>query len=192
MSEFWLYVKLGFGHVLDWSAYDHVLFLIVLTLGYTFDHWKRILILISLFTLGHTVSLFLASFNVLSVNSRLVEFLIPLTILVTAIFNLFTAGKGSRVNKNGVLYAATVFFGLIHGLGFSIYFKHVSGGAKFVSLIEFALGIELAQIIVVTLIIIIGFLSKTFFRFSKRDWILVVSSIVIGLVIPMLVANKIW
>ncbi len=194
MSEFWLYVKLGFGHVLDWSAYDHILFLIVLTVGYTFDNWKRILVLITLFTLGHTISLFLATYGAVSVNSRIVEFLIPLTILTTAIFNVLTSKSGSKNSKIGVLYGATIFFGLIHGLGFSSYFKAVSSNvsSKILPLIEFALGVELAQIIVVIIVVFISFIVQTFFRFSKRDWILIISSIVLGMVIPMLMNNKIW
>ncbi len=194
MSEFWLYIKLGFGHVLDWNAYDHILFLVVLTVGYSLDNWKRILLLITLFTLGHTISLFLATYNVVSVNSRLVEFLIPLTILTTAIFNVITSKSGSKSGKIGILYGATIFFGLIHGLGFSSYFKAVSSNvsSKILPLIEFALGIEISQIIVVLIVVLISFIAQTFLRFSKRDWILIVSSIVIGMVIPMLIANKIW
>ncbi len=192
MSDFWLYIKLGFSHVLDWNAYDHVLFLIVLAIGYTFDNWKRLLLLVTLFTVGHTLSLFLAAYNVISVNSKLVEFLIPVTILVTALFNVFTAKNAFKNGKMGVQYIVTVFFGLIHGLGFSIYFKHVSGGTKILPLLEFALGIEFAQIIIVFIILMISFIAQTFFRFSKRDWIMVISSIVVGIVIPMLIANKIW
>ena len=194
MSEFWLYVKLGFGHVLDWNAYDHILFLIVLTVGYTFDNWKRILLLVTLFTVGHTVSLFLASYEVVSVNSRLVEFLIPLTILAGGVFNVLTAKNTSKNSGIGVLYGVTIFFGLIHGLGFSSYFKAVSSNvsSKILPLIEFALGVEAAQIVIVLFVLIISFVFQTFLRFSKRDWILVVSSIVIGMVIPMLMANKIW
>ncbi|MDH7448356.1 HupE/UreJ family protein [Aquimarina sp. 2201CG14-23] len=194
MSEFWLYIKLGLNHVLDWQAYDHILFLIVLTVAYTFDNWKRILLLVTLFTLGHTTSLFLAVYDVVSVNSRLVEFLIPITILAGAIFNVFTAGKTTGKNKIGVLYATTIFFGLIHGLGFSSFFNAVSSNvsAKILPLIEFALGIELAQLIVVSIVLIVSFIIQTIFRFSKRDWILVISSVVIGMVIPMIIANKIW
>ncbi|AXT61355.1 HupE/UreJ family protein [Aquimarina sp. AD10] len=194
MSEFWLYVKLGFSHVLDWNAYDHILFLIVLTVGYTFDQWKKVLILVTIFTLGHTISLILGTYNVVSVNSRLVEFLIPVTILVTAIFNVLSSKGGSRNGKMGILYATTLFFGLIHGLGFSSYFKAISSNvsSKILPLIEFALGVELSQIVVVFIVIFISFIMQTFFRFSKRDWILVISSVVIGMVIPMLIANKIW
>ncbi|WP_299258401.1 HupE/UreJ family protein [uncultured Aquimarina sp.] len=194
MSEFWLYLKLGFHHVLDWQAYDHILFLIVLTVAYTFDNWKRILLLVTLFTLGHTTSLFLAVYDVVSVNSKLVEFLIPLTILAAAIFNVFTAGKTAGKNKIGVLYATTIFFGLIHGLGFSSFFNAISSNvsSKILPLMEFALGIELAQLIVVIIVLIISFIIQTIFRFSKRDWMLVISSIVIGMVIPMIISNKIW
>lgn len=194
MSEFWLYLKLGFNHVLDWTAYDHVLFLIVLTVGYTLDNWKRILILVTLFTLGHTISLFLATYNVVSVNSRLIEFLIPVTILITAIFNVLTSKNSAKGSKIGVLYGATIFFGLIHGLGFSSYFKAISSNvsSKILPLLEFALGIEISQIIVVLIVVLLSFVAQSILRFSKRDWILVVSSIVIGMVIPMLIANKIW
>lgn len=192
MSDFWLYLKLGFDHVLDWNAYDHVLFLIVLVVGYTFDNWKRMLLLVTLFTIGHTLSLLLAAYDIVSVNSRLVEFLIPITIFATGLFNVFTAKNAFKSGKMGIQYVATVFFGLIHGLGFSIYFSHINGGAKIVSLLEFALGIEFAQLMIVFIVLFVSFLVQTFFRFSKRDWILVISSIVIGIVIPMLIANKIW
>lgn len=189
MSDFWLYFKLGLEHVLDWKAYDHVLFLIVLCAAYTFDSWKRLLLLVTLFTLGHTVSLLMANYNVVSVSSVWIEFLIPVTILVTALFNLFTAGKSNRADKLGLFYIATVFFGLIHGFGFATYYGMINSNNEILPLLEFALGIETAQIIVVLIVLLIAFLCKTIFRFNKRDWTLVVSSIVIGMVIPMLTAN---
>lgn len=180
--------------MLDWQAYDHILFFIVLVAAYTFQDWKKILLLVTLFTFGHTVSLFLAVYKVVSVNSGLVEFLIPITILVTALFNIFTAKNISKDNKVGVLYAATVFFGLIHGLGFSGYFRMINSAsnAKALPIIEFALGIEVSQIVVAFIVLIASFIAQTFFRFSKRDWILIISSIVIGMVIPMIIENKIW
>ncbi|HET8886024.1 MAG TPA: HupE/UreJ family protein [Salinimicrobium sp.] len=195
MSEFWLYFKLGLYHVLDWQAYDHILFLIVLVVGYTFNDWKRVLWLVTLFTLGHTLSLILSVYNVVSVNSGLVEFLIPITIFVTALFNVFTAGKGARREKLGLLYFSAIFFGIIHGLGFSYYFNHIVSGnnsGKLLPLAEFALGIEAAQIIVVLIVLILGFIFQSIFRFSKRDWMLVISSIVIGIIIPMLISNYPW
>ena len=186
MSDFWLYLKLGLTHVLDWQAYDHVLFLIVLVAAYNFSNWKRIIILVSLFTIGHTVSLLLANYNIVSVSSSWIEFLIPVTILVAALYNLFTSGKNNRSEKVALFYVITIFFGLIHGFGFATYYKMISGGNDILPLLEFALGVEFAQIIVVTAVLILSFIFQSIFRFSKRDWVLVISSIVIGVIIPML------
>lgn len=187
MDQFWFYTKQGLTHVLDLKAYDHILFLIVLTVPYVFKDWKRVLWLVTVFTIGHTFSLFLSVYDVISVNSNLVEFLIPMTILIAAIFNIFTAGKGSSKEKLGLVFFITLFFGVIHGLGFSNYLKMISSGHnKFLSLIEFAVGIEIAQVIIVFLVLIIGFIVQTIFRFNKKDWITIISAIVIGLVIPML------
>lgn len=186
MTDFFLYLKLGLTHVLDWQAYDHVLFLIVLVAAYNFSNWKRIIILVSLFTLGHTVSLLLANFNMVLVSSKWIEFLIPVTILITAIYNLGASGKNNRSEKVGLFYVITLFFGLIHGFGFATYFKMISGGNEILPLLEFALGVEIAQIIVVGAVLILNFIFQTIFRFSKRDWVLVISSIVIGVILPML------
>lgn len=194
LENFWFNVEYGINHVLDINAYDHVLFLIVLTIPYVFKDWKRVLLLVSMFTLGHTVSLSLAAYGAVTVSANLVEFLIPVTILIVALFNVFTAGKGAQKEKVGILFISTLFFGLIHGLGFAREFKMFVGSSdnKLAPLLEFAFGIEIAQIIIVFLVLFLGFLFQTVFRFSKRDWIMVVSSIVVGLVIPMLLNNKIW
>lgn len=191
LNDFWFNVQFGMNHVLDINAYDHVLFLMVLSVPYVFKDWKRVLILVSVFTLGHTLSLMLGAYNVVSVNDALVEFLIPVTILIMALYNIFTAGKKSKENKIGVLLLSTLFFGLVHGLGFAREFKIFIGRteSKLVPLLEFALGIEIAQIIIVFMVLFIGFLGQTVFRFSKRDWCMVVSAIVVGLVIPMIMGS---
>jgi hypothetical protein len=189
MSDFLLYLKLGLTHVLDWQAYDHILFLIVLVVAYNFSNWKRIFILVSLFTIGHTVSLLLVNYSVVAISSKWVEFLIPVTILVAAFYNLLTSGKNNRSEKVGLFYVITIFFGLVHGFGFATYYKMITGGNEILPLLEFALGIELAQIIVVTIVLIFSFIFQSILRFNKKDWVLVVSSIVIGLVIPMLQNN---
>src|SRR6056300_1343887 len=188
MQEFWFNVKYGINHVLDINAYDHVLFLIVLTVPYIFKDWKRVLLLVSMFTLGHTLSLVLASYGVVSVNATVVEFLIPITILVVALFNVFSSGKGAQREKVGVLFLSTLFFGLIHGLGFAREFRMLLGDSdnKIGMLLEFALGIEIAQIIIVFMVLFLGYIVQTIFRFTKRDWIMVISAIVVGLVIPMI------
>ena len=159
-----------------------------------FKDWKRVLLLVTMFTLGHTISLILAVYDVISVKSNLIEFLIPVTILIVALYNIFTAGKKAPSEKIGILFFSTLFFGLIHGLGFASEFRMFVGRAKskLLPLIEFALGIELAQIIIVFIVLVLGFLCQTVFRFSKRDWIVVLSAVVVGLVIPMLIRNNIF
>lgn len=192
LDNFWFNVQYGMNHVLDINAYDHVLFLLVLTVPYMFKDWKRVLLLVTMFTLGHTISLVLAVYGVISVNANLVEFLIPITIMIVAVYNIFTAGKKSPNEKIGVLFFSTLFFGLIHGLGFAGEFKMFVGRTdnKLLPLIEFALGIELAQLIIVFVVLFLGFLCQTIFRFSRRDWMMVLSAIVVGLVIPMLINSK--
>ncbi len=192
MSDFWLYFNLGLSHVLDWTAYDHILFLIVLCAAYTFASWKKLLLLVTMFTIGHTLSLIMAHYNVVSVSGKVIEFLIPVTILATAVFNLFTAGKEKKVEKMGLFYIVTIFFGLIHGLGFASFFNALDSDNSILPLLEFALGIEASQIIVVIVFLILAFIFQTIFRFNKRDWVLVVSSLVIGMVIPMLINNWIF
>ena len=192
MSDFWLYFKLGLQHVLDWQAYDHVLFLIVLCASYTFASWKRLLILITLFTVGHTTSLLLGNYDIVSVSGAWIEFLIPITILVGAIYNIITARKGDVSEKRGLLYLVTIFFGLIHGFGFSSFFKAVNDESALLPLLEFALGIELAQIIVALIVLVVAHLTQSLIRFNKRDWILIISAVVIGMVIPMLIENWIF
>ena len=188
LENFWFNVQYGIHHVLDIKAYDHVLFLIVLTVPYLFKDWKRVLLLVTMFTLGHSLSLVLAVYGVVTVKATLVEFLIPITILIVALFNVFTSGKGAQKEKIGVLFLSTLFFGLIHGLGFAREFKMLLGDSdsKLMLLLEFAVGIELAQIIIVFAVLLLGYIMQTIFRFNKRDWILVISAIVVGLIIPMI------
>ena len=195
MSEFWIYFQIGLKHVLDIHAYDHVLFLIALTIPYAFKDWKRVLLLVSVFTIGHTLALLLSVFGIIAIKVNIVEFLIPITILITAFFHLFTAGKASKNESINLIFFVTLFFGIIHGLGFSNYFKTILGGtatSKLLPLGEFALGIETAQLIVVFVVLIISYIVQTVFRFSKRDWALVMSAFIIGVVIPMIVDNPIW
>lgn len=195
MSEFWIYFNTGLRHVLDINAYDHVLFLIALIVPYAFKDWKRVLVLVTLFTAGHTLALLLSVYKIVSVRVDLVEFLIPITILATALFHLFTAGKNSKNQSLSFVSFVTLFFGIIHGLGFSNYFKTILPGSasdKLLPLLEFALGIEAAQIIIVLIVLILSYIVQTVFRFSKRDWTLVMSAFVAGIVIPMIIESEIW
>lgn len=194
MDNFVFFFNEGLFHVLDWNAYDHILFLIALVVVYDFRDWKKILWLITLFTLGHTVSLILAAYNVVRVNSDLVEFLIPLSIFITAVVNIILSRGNTKNTKTNINLIFALFFGLIHGLGFSTYFRMIIGSQedKLLPLLEFALGVEGAQIIVVFFILLFGFVFQNIFRFSKKEWILMISSIVIGVVLPILRDSVFW
>jgi hypothetical protein len=187
-------MQYGMYHVLNVNAYDHILFLIVLTIPYMFKDWKRVLFLVTIFVLGHSVSLAFATYGVISVSNKWIEFLIPVTILIIALFNVFTAGKKTQNEKVGMLFFITLFYGLIHGLGFINVFEAAISKSenKLISLLEISLGIEIGQLIVVFIILFLGFLSQTLFRFSKRDWVMVISAIVAGLLIPMLIKSNIF
>lgn len=195
MSDFWIYFEVGMRHVLNLFSYDHVMFLIALSVPYVFKDWKKVLLLVSLFTVGHTLAMLLSVYEIIVVKVDIIEFLIPITILITAFFHLFTAGKSSKNESISVIGVITLFFGIIHGLGFATYFKSIIGGAsgsKLLPLLEFATGIEVAQVIVVLVSLIAAYCVQTLFRFSKRDWTLVMSSFVIGVVLPMIIESKIW
>ena len=193
MDEFILYGTLGLNHVLDLSAYDHLLFLIVLAVIFKFSQWKKVLWMITFFTLGHSITLGLASYGILNIRLDIVEFLIPITILITGVFNIINISKSHKGNeKINLLFA--LFFGLVHGLGFSSYFRLMIGKEedKLFPLLEFALGIEVAQIMIVFGILIIGTFMQNICKVSKRDWIVITSAIVIWEVLPMIYNRIFW
>jgi hydrogenase/urease accessory protein HupE len=193
MEDFFLYFKMGLNHVLDFSAYDHILFLIVLAVVFTNFQWKNVIWLVTLFTIGHSITLALSAYEVLKVRTDLIEFLIPLTIFITGVINIIDSKKDAT-KKGNINLLLALFFGLIHGIGFSNYFKMMVGQEenKILPLIEFGLGIELAQVIIVVSVLIIGMLLKNLLRVDKRDWILVCSSIVVGFSIQMMMTRAFW
>ena len=193
MENLQLFLQLAFDHVLDWKAYDHILFFIVLAVVYNFNDWKKVLWLITLFTIGHTTTLGLATYNITNIKIEIIEFLIPLTIFITALVNLLTVNK-QRLGKSNINLFFAFFFGLIHGLGLSGFLKMIleDSDDRLLPLLEFALGVELAQIAIVLGILALGYIAQNILKISKKDWILVLSSIVIGVVIPMLFERKFW
>jgi HupE / UreJ protein len=192
LNQFSFYFKQGLFHVLDWSAYDHILFLVVLVVVFTLKDWKKTLWLITFFTIGHTLTLALAAYNVIYVKDSLVEFLIALTIFITALSNIVFQKKNTGSLNINIVFA--LLFGLIHGLGFSSYFKILVGreADKVLPLISFALGVEVSQAILVIVLLIFTFLGLNIFRISKRDWVMLISAIVLGITIPILYARKFW
>ena len=193
MDDFMLYFKMGLYHVLDFSAYDHILFLIVLAVVFNFKQWKKVLWLVTLFTIAHSITLALSAFEIIKIKVAVIEFLIPLTIFITGFVNIITINKTAKGNENiNLLFA--LFFGLIHGLGFSNYFKMMVGREedKLFPLVEFALGIEAAQIIIVLGILSIGTLILSVKKIKREYWILISSSIVILISIKMMFERIFW
>lgn len=193
MSQFGTYFQLGYEHILDVQGYDHILFIIALCAIYQIQDWKKILILITAFTIGHSITLALSTLEIINFRSDLIEFLIPVTIFITAFTNLLKkSGKApARLSSN---YFFALFFGLIHGLGFSNYLKSLLGREEsiFTPLLAFNLGLELGQILIVLFFIIISFVFVGLFNVAKRDWLLVVSSAVAGIAITLMIETKFW
>lgn len=194
LDQFLAHIQHGVDHVLNISVYYHILFLVVLAIPYEFKDWKRVLFLVTIFVIGNVISLGFATYDMITVNKKWIAFLIPLTILIIALFNVFTAGKKTQNEKVGILFFASLFFGLIHGFSFVGMFESTTGvsGNKFISLLGNALGFEIGQLIIAFVILFVGFLCQTLFRFNKRDWVLVISAMVIGLLIPLLIKTNIF
>lgn len=180
MSDFSIYFQLGWQHILDLTGYDHILFVLVLCCSYTLKDWKKILWLVTAFTVGHSITLALAAFKVVRVDTAWVEFLIPVTILATAFYNL---PKRRKQRSPYVLYAMTLFFGLIHGLGFSNYLQSLLGQEANIvlPLLSFNIGLEFGQLIIVFFVILLSELMLKIFAVSNRDWSFFLSSAVIGI-----------
>jgi len=195
MSEFRVYFDLGKEHILDYAnGYDHILFVIALSSLYLFRDWKRVLILVTAFTIGHSITLALATLNVISVKAELIEFLIPLTIFVTAASNLFKDEASLSGGNIQVNYIYAAFFGLIHGLGFSNYLRSILGRDEriFTQLLAFNLGLELGQIIIVAAFLSIAFILVDLVNVNRRDWKLVISSAVMGIALILMKEKAYW
>ena len=172
----------GFTHIVDWKAYDHILFLFALYGGADWKEWKKIIVLITAFTIGHCATLALSAFDKLLVNSSIIEFLIPLTILFTGIFNLLNLHKTTHQNIN-LKYLMALFFGLIHGMGFSYLLKSLLGKTSSIlmPLFSFNLGIEAGQIIILLGIFIISLFLAGFLKFNNKAKNLWISVFVIAI-----------
>lgn len=188
MNDFWLLIKMGFQHVWDWQGYDHLLFLAALCLPFAVRQWKRLLGLVTIFTVGHSLSLVLATYGIVRVSMTWIEFLIPLSILIAALYNIVWAPK-TTVKSALVPLVVTLFFGVIHGFGFASYFDLIkdSDSSLGVSLLAFALGIESAQVLLALLVLVLNVVVLHVFTASRRDWLLVGSSIIIGILLPILI-----
>ncbi|MFS4455163.1 HupE/UreJ family protein [Maribacter sp. 2304DJ31-5] len=194
MQEFWFYIQLGLNHVLDINAYDHILFLSALAVPFTFKSWREVVFLATVFTITHCLSLVLSAFEIVIIDVPLIEFLIPVTIVITAIFNILYQ-KMVQGEKNIVFHVvATAFFGLIHGFGFSNYFKMLVAGEeeRIMPLLGFALGIEISQVIIVLCVLLLAYVLQSKMKIKQSVYILTASGLILLITIPLLYATFLW
>ncbi|RKQ50548.1 HupE/UreJ protein [Roseivirga pacifica] len=194
MSQFGIYFDLGREHILDINGYDHILFVIALCVIYQLQDWKKVLILVTAFTIGHSITLALSTLQIVSFRTDIVEFLITVTIFITAFVNLFRTKSALTPSNFNINYFFALFFGLIHGLGFSTYLKSMLGREDSIvtPLLAFNLGLELGQLIIVLFFMVAAFVFVSLFNVSRRDWNLVISSAVAGIALTLMIDARFW
>lgn len=189
MSEFALYFHLGKEHILDYkNGYDHILFVLALCAVYLAHDWKKILILVTAFTIGHSITLALSTLRIISADPNLIEFLIPLTIFITAVSNVLKKNELAGSARIQINYVFALFFGLIHGLGFSNYLRAILGKDHSIlsQLFAFNLGLEFGQVIVVAIFLVIAFVLVDLLKVNRRDWKMVLSSAIAGIALILM------
>jgi hypothetical protein len=185
MNDFKLYFGLGVDHILTWAAMDHILFVAALCLRYLWKDWKKVAVLVTAFTIGHSITLALSALNYISVPARWIEFLIPLTIAATAINNLVQK-QGDQQKKLPLIYFFALFFGLIHGLAYASSFLDLEGREGLVPhLFAFNVGIELAQLLVVACVLFVSFVLIQLLKISRIGWIRVASLLILAVSVNM-------
>lgn len=185
MQDFLFYLNLGWEHIISLDALDHQLFVLALIAVYSYQDWKKILILVTAFTIGHSVTLALSILDIFRVPSDWVEFLIPLTIVLTSLDNIIMKNKKQTLMRAN--YYLALIFGLIHGMGFANTARVMIAKSQSIAipLLGFNIGLELGQIVIVLAILILLFILLNLFKVNKKDWILFVSSGVFALSLKM-------
>ncbi len=192
-----MYINLGFQHISDLAGYDHILFLLALCAVYSIDQWRRLFILVTAFTVGHSITLALSSFGWVVIPSHIIEFLIPVTILITAIRNVAVPTSDQLTDDQDNMtghYLVALCFGFIHGMGFSNYFRALMMDSSSITipLLGFNLGIEIGQLLVVSIIVIVASLVVKFAQVKHRDWNLFISGAAAGISIVLMNETAFW
>lgn len=192
MNDFVFYFKIGWEHIINKEAIDHIFFIAALAAIYMLKDWRQVLVLVTAFTIGHGITLILSAKNIITVNSNLVEFLIPCTIVFTALSNLFIKNftpRSIRIN-----YFLALFFGLIHGLAFATTLKWlIAEDQSFVvAWFSFSVGLELGQILIVFLILLLAQLFVGFLKLKRQYWVILISVIVLSLALKMAIERWPW
>jgi len=188
------YLELGFDHISDINAYDHILFLVALCAIYQLKEWKKILVLVTAFTIGHSITLALAALELVSFSKEIIEFLIPVTILITSLYNVFTKSLDTPTTtfnqRLNVRYLFALFFGLIHGMGFSNFLRQMMMPGQedelIPQLLAFNIGVELGQLLIVAVIMAVAYLVLSVFKVKQRDWTLFISGAAAGVALLLM------
>lgn len=191
MTEFTNYFSLGVDHITDFQGYDHIVFLLALVAVYSFQDWKKVFWLVTAFTAGHTLTLILAALRIIPVPAEVIEFLIPVTIFFTAIFNLFPAGNRFSQWK----YGLALSFGLIHGMGFSNFFRSLLGTRADITmpLFAFNVGVEAGQLIIVLVALFLSYLVvQRFSWLNRREWNVFLSGAAAGIALLLMQEAAFW
>jgi hypothetical protein len=195
MSEFQAYLQLGFNHITDSNGYDHILFIMALCTVYTLIDWKKVVILVTAFTIGHSITLALATSGTVTVDPNWIELAIPVTIVITAFLNFFYKPPKSLFSQkektSSFRYPLALFFGLIHGLGFSNYLRTLLGKEAeiFNPLLGFNIGLELGQLIIVFVILSVAFVMIELLRIQRMTWVNILSGIIVGMSLSLIINN---
>jgi hypothetical protein len=185
MGDFKFYFGLGWEHIMSWDALDHLLFIAALSAIYLLKDWKQVLILVTAFTIGHSLTLALSVLDIIRFSSKWVEFLIPCTIVITAFSNLFQkkfTAKSIRIN-----YFLALSFGLIHGMGFANTIRFILAEDQSIGwgLFGFNVGLEAGQIVVVTFLLLVAYLIVNMLKVNRRDWVIFLSAGVFSLALKI-------
>ncbi len=189
IDEFLVYFELGFRHIADLAGYDHILFVAALAIPFSVRDWRRLAVLVTAFTIGHSLTLALATLRLVSVPSQLVETLIPATILFTAL-DAYSSATPQRA-ENPVTrrrYAVALLFGLIHGLGFSTYLRALLGNEESIAgpLLAFNVGLEIGQLVILSIVLAIG-AALVPAILQRRRWVQLLVGVTGGLALMLLV-----
>ncbi|MGI9525562.1 MAG: HupE/UreJ family protein [Weeksellaceae bacterium] len=192
MNDFLFYLEIGWDHIISKDALDHILFVLALVVIYKTQDWKKILILVTAFTIGHSITLALSVLDIFRLPGDWVEFLIPLTIAITALDNILLRNRGTSLLK--INYYLALIFGFIHGMGFANLARMTMAEEQNIAvpLLGFNVGLELGQIVVVIILLFISYMLINLFKISRKDWVLMISSGVLALSIQMCLERIPW
>ncbi len=191
MSDFFTFFQLGFQHITDVNGYDHILFVVALCAIFRLKDLKKVAYLVTAFTIGHSLTLALATLQLITYSTKFIEFLIPITIFFTCIINLFhkSAERSSQKEQSSSLsYPMAMVFGLIHGMGFSNYLRSLLGKEESIwqPLLSFNLGLEVGQLLIVAASLLLSSLMLDLLNVKKHDWNLILSSAVAGISLTLI------